>query len=117
TADITVGYAWLPAYNADPRGTNVIITRTREMDEMVNEGQCSGELALQSLTPDLMAQSQAGGLRHRRLGLALRLFWKDEEGRWRPPKRVAPQSGRGLRYAQVQRLRIALREASKIAFE
>ena len=89
TADAVVGDAWLPAYDADYRGTNVVIVRNPVLLEMLTEARDAGRLHLDDLTPDAVAQSQAGGLRHRREGLAFRLWLTDRAGVWRPRKRVA----------------------------
>jgi coenzyme F420-reducing hydrogenase beta subunit len=88
TADIVVGDAWLPEYKSDGAGTNLLIVRNKELLGLVEEGMEEGRLALLPITADRAAQSQAGGFRHRRDGLAYRLHLKDKAGEWRPTKRV-----------------------------
>jgi coenzyme F420 hydrogenase subunit beta len=118
TADLTIGDAWLPGYVHDGLGTNVVIARNRELLDLVEEGRRTGALKLDVLSPDLAAASQAGGLRHRRGGLAYRLARRKARGEWVPPKRVAPGSdGLSWRYRWIYALRERLVTRSHSAFE
>lgn len=90
TADAVVGDAWLPAYDADHRGTNVVVVRDPRLLALLENGRAEARVHLEPLTADDVAASQAGGLRHRRDGLAYRLYLADRHGQWRPKKRVAP---------------------------
>ncbi|WPJ95000.1 Coenzyme F420 hydrogenase/dehydrogenase, beta subunit C-terminal domain [Coraliomargarita algicola] len=91
-ADITVGDAWLPEYEQQDQGTNVIVVRHPEVLEICREAAAAGRIHLDDLPLERTILSQAGGFRHRREGLSYRL-WKDEqEGRWHPPKRVAAKA-------------------------
>jgi coenzyme F420-reducing hydrogenase beta subunit len=92
TADISFGDAWLPEYNADSAGTNVVTVRRAELDRLLRDGRRDGSLALDDISADRVAASQRSGLRHRRDGLAYRLDRTDRSGDWRPPKRVRPAS-------------------------
>lgn len=92
TADISIGDAWLSEYESDPRGTNVVIVRSQQLHDLLSAAQTAGRLHLDSITPAKAAESQAGGFRHRRDGLAFRLFLADLAGIWRPRKRVASSS-------------------------
>lgn len=102
TADVVFGDAWLPRYTDDWRGTNVIVTRRDEADEILAEGRDREEVFLESLSPDLAAQSQAGNFRHRRDGLRVRLADDLAAGLSVPRKRVVPG------YDRVSDQRIAL---------
>lgn len=90
TADAVVGDAWLPSYDGDHRGANIVVVRHPELLEMICAARDAGRLHLDDLSADAVAASQAGGLRHRRDGLAFRLWHADRQGRWRPDKRVMP---------------------------
>ncbi len=90
TADAVVGDAWLPAYDEDYRGANVVVARHPLLCDLLAQGRNTGRLHLDDLTADDVANSQAGGLRHRREGLAYRLWMADRAGDWRPRKRVSP---------------------------
>jgi coenzyme F420 hydrogenase subunit beta len=117
TADVAIGDAWLPEFVKDSKGTSVIISRHPVIDRLLSEGRAAGTLHLLDSTPEQMARSQAGGLRHRRDGLAYRLSIANQQGQWHPPKRVAPASGHlSSRKKRMYELRVALSETSHDAF-
>lgn len=117
TADVSVGDAWLAEYLADPRGTNVVIVRRRELDALIAGAIADGRLALEPIDADRVARSQASSFDHRRTGLAARLAMFDQRGWWRPTKRVAPRPGLvDTRLGRRHAARQALAEASHEAF-
>lgn len=117
-ADIAVGDAWLPQYITDSRGTNIIVIRNPVLQSLVEEEMMKGTLVLDRLSPDSVALSQAGGLRHRRDGLAYRLYRAAERGEWYPPKRVQPSvSHLSEERKQLYDLRIAIAAKSHLAFK
>ncbi len=117
TADITIGDAWLPKYVSDSRGTNILVVRRRDMVTLIEDAREIGKVTLDNLNPDEVAKSQASGLAHRREGLACRLWLADLDGRWRPKKRVAAiEPDTNAPFFLRQKLRIALRERSHVAF-
>jgi len=89
-ADISIGDAWLPKYVGDSRGTNVVVIRNQLLLELIEDGIRTRRLDLEPISDSDVAQSQAGGLRHRRDGLAYRLKRREDEGKWVPTKRVIP---------------------------
>ena len=96
TADIAFGDAWVEPYSSDGRGTNVAVVRSPELLDLVRDGIADGRLALEQVSADFVADTQAAGFRHRREGLAYRLSWAGTRfKRVRPRKRVAP-GGRAL---------------------
>jgi len=117
TADVTIGDAWLPTYQGDPGGTNVIIIRNRELDAMFASAAAEKRIWLEPLPAEDIIRSQDAGFRHRHDGLAYRLLLKDRRNRWRPPKRIAPgRSHLTLRYRWLFRLRELMRDESHRAF-
>lgn len=92
TADIAVGDAWLPEYERDPKGTSIVVVRSKELAELISAASKDGRLHLNPTTADSIALSQAGGLRDRREGLAYRLHLKEKAGKWIPKKRVEPSN-------------------------
>jgi coenzyme F420-reducing hydrogenase beta subunit len=116
TADVTVGDAWLPAFVDDPRGSNVVIARHPQIEDIIHRAIWDGRLALAPIEVEDAAKSQDAGLRHRRVGLSSRLDRARRQGRWAPPKRVS----RG-KLTRRQRLVYALREImaerSHLAFQ
>ena len=118
TADVSVGDAWLPEYASDSRGTNIIVARTQEIADMLRDGIVSGALLLDPVSADRVAKSQTSGLRHRREGLAHRLWRCDSAGNWRPPKRVKPlRVSRIESRATIYELREKLGISSHSAFK
>lgn len=118
TADISVGDAWLPAYVGDSNGTNIVVVRHPELAQIVEEARGEGRLHLDTLDPDSAARSQDAGLRHRRIGLAIRLADRVRKGQWVPPKRVpADARGTDLRTRMIYRLRERLTDASHRTFD
>ena len=90
TADIAFGDAWLPGYDSDPAGTNVMIVRSEQAQRVIDLR--AADLTLEEISPEDVARSQAAGLRHRREGLAYRLHREQAAGRTVPVKRVAPSA-------------------------
>lgn len=93
TADAAFGDAWLPEYTADWRGTNVVLSRSDRISELLVAGAASGQIALIPLSLDKVEASQAGNFRHRRDALRVRLADDLDAGLSVPIKRVDP--GRG----------------------
>lgn len=90
TADVSFGDAWLPEFEADSRGTNVVVSRNKRIDHILAQAAASAEIQLFPATPADVAASQAGGFRHRREGLAVRLADDIAAGLSVPKKRVQP---------------------------
>lgn len=113
TADVAVGDAWLPEYVSDGEGNSVVVTRSPRAESLLREAREAGRLCLRDCSADDMAASQAGGLRHRRDGLACRLSLKEATGEWAPAKRVAPSpEGVSPRRRKIYLLREELRTQS-----
>jgi coenzyme F420-reducing hydrogenase beta subunit len=106
TADISFGDAWVEPYSSDGRGTNVVITRSKEMKALIEQGRANGGLVLEPVDAEFIIRTQAAGLRHRRDGLAYRLSWRRRGTR--PVKRVAPSAALPLRRKLVYRLRYGI---------
>lgn len=118
TADVTVGDAWLPQYVKDSKGTNVLVARHPVIHDMIERAMSAGNLKLDRISADEVAQSQKSGFQHRREGLAYRLYLTDLQGKWRPQKRVKPKANHLKRNVQERQiLRVALAAESHIAFK
>ncbi|MBO3088801.1 Coenzyme F420 hydrogenase/dehydrogenase, beta subunit C-terminal domain [Cellulomonas dongxiuzhuiae] len=108
TADVAFGDAWLPEYSSDWRGTNVVVTRSELIDDILRAGNDSGEILTEAIATGRAAESQAGNFRHRRDGLAVRLADDKRSGLSVPIKRVEPRwnhvSARRRRLIRQRRL-------------
>lgn len=116
TADISLGDAWLPNYL--DRGTNIVITRDRLLDDLLKSAAGVGKLELSDIPPEQAALSQGGGLRDRRDGLAYRLYLDKRQQKWMPLKRISPRKNH-LSYERrrIIRMRTRLRIASSKYYE
>ncbi|CZQ96893.1 Hypothetical protein Tpal_2066 [Trichococcus palustris] len=115
TADVTIGDAWLPEYEKDSNGTNIVVVRNQIIQDVIDRHR--EELFLEALSMDKVYQSQAGGFRHRRQGLAYRLYLKDKKGEWRPQKRVQASADATAKRKKIYVKRMALVEESYRAYE
>lgn len=106
TADITFGDAWLPEFTGDPKGDNIVVTRSRAAKEVFDRN--SGALQLTDITAERAARSQDAGLRHRREGLAYRLARERQNGRQVPRKRVDPSMELPARRRRIYDIRTDL---------
>lgn len=113
TADVTMGDAWLPDYVNDAGGSNVVVVRHQDIHEVLEAGREHGELHLATIAPEVVRQSQNANVRHRRRGLAYRLWLDDRRGQWHPKLRVRP-SNTGFRWRDkaILKLRVRLRDKS-----
>ncbi len=92
TADMVVGDAWLADYEKDPLGNSIVVLRNQTLRELVHQARQENRLHLAPASPDLIAESQGGGLRDRREGLAYRLARRQLRGQWIPSKRIRPNA-------------------------
>jgi coenzyme F420 hydrogenase subunit beta len=114
TADVVFGDAWLLKYMKDWRGTNVVITRNSEIDRIFDEGRQAGVIDTDEISLDSAAETQSGGFRHRRDGMALRLADDIKAGLSVPRKRVKPSQDMPRKRAALVRQR---RRMSRISLE
>ncbi|UCS93981.1 Coenzyme F420 hydrogenase/dehydrogenase, beta subunit C-terminal domain [Echinicola marina] len=90
TADMTIGDAWLPRFESDDNGTNLIIIRNQELRRIITKAINEERLKLIAISEKEAYQSQSGGFRQRGEGLSYRLAKKQNAGEWAPEKRVSP---------------------------
>lgn len=88
TADITIGDAWIPPYESDYRGTNIVVCRNTLLELVLRNAVEDKRLLLDTLQGEDFVYSQAGSYRHRREGLAFRADWYAQQGKKFPKKRV-----------------------------
>ena len=112
TADISFGDAWIPKYENDYQGTNIVVTRHPVLEDLVQKHRANGHLHYDTLSPEELIQSQAGGFRHRREGLAYRLYLQQKKGKYVPEKRVKPEKITSKKRRKIYKLRMQLQEKS-----
>lgn len=111
-ADVSLGDAWIRPYQDDGKGNNVIVTRSKLADKIVQEGLACGELIMDSISIELFKASQAGGFKHKQLGMKQRLKLQKSKMGLLPYKRVRLLENTPLEYTLVQRQRLITRDAS-----
>lgn len=86
-ADISLGDAWLPPYDHDGKGTNVIVTRSLVAENLIREGIKNKDLVLDFLPLENFLTSQQGSFNHRHAGLPARIKIAKKNKQLVPPKR------------------------------
>lgn len=110
-ADVSLGDAWLPEYQNDGKGQNVIVTRSKIADDLIREGIRSGSLAVTPLPLRDFLRSQRGSFNHRHIALKYRLAVLHSKGVETPPKRYDTQDI-SWRFKLVQNCRMKTRSQS-----
>ena len=88
TADASFGDAWIPRYiNC---GTSLIVVRSNKILNQVCSMEKSNDIHLDVVGIRDAIFAQNAGLRHRKEGLAFRLYLGCKFGKWVPNKRVKP---------------------------
>lgn len=82
-ADMSFGDAWLPECIDDYLGTNIVISRNKILDDILDE--FKQELTFKTASVEDFIESQAGNFRHRRTGLKVRI---EQSTSWIPKKRT-----------------------------
>jgi len=112
TADISFGDAWIPKFENDYKGTNAIVTRHQVLDDLIRKYIEQGHLHYEKMSPEALIQSQAGGFRHRREGLAYRLYLQQNKGHYTPVKRINPKKIKSKKRRKIYKIRMQLQEKS-----
>lgn len=116
-ADVVMGDAWLPEYDDDMEGTSLLVVRNKNVLDILKNANERGDVKLDELTVNQAKKSQAAGIRHRREGLAYRLFVAIQAGKWVPVKRVKPTVTLSIESKLKYLMRIKLLEKSHEAYK
>jgi len=111
TADVAAMDAWLPEFMRDGQGWSLLINRVPALEAEMHAAAASGALVMQPASAAQVAESQRGGLNHRRKGLPYRL-WLHRQA-WHPPKRASADRHLPWLLRLEQRLREFLRARSR----
>jgi coenzyme F420 hydrogenase subunit beta len=88
-ADVAFMDAWLPEYAGDRQGTNIVLVRSRIVQDMIDQGIKDEEICLDAVHIGQAVQSQKGVIEIKRHYLAHQLFSGHQQGFRTPEKRVA----------------------------
>ena len=117
TSDVVLGDAWLPQYVRDSSGTNVVLTRSAEMHELLREGQRRGDVHLDPIFVEDVVRSQASLVRQSVLELPYRYSFLQKRGAYVPGLRREEGKRLGAARRQLQRARLEMSRKSHTAFE
>ena len=112
-ADISLGDAWLNPYNQDGKGTNVMVTRSKLAEKLINDGIIDKELSVDPLDFNQFLSSQQGSFNHRHLALGYRIKLAKKKNSTIPPKRHDKESI-SLDFKLVQKQRMVVRNQSLV---
>lgn len=110
-ADISLGDAWLNPYHKDGKGANVIVTRSKLANEIIQKGIKEGKLIIESLSKNRFLASQQGSFNHRHNGLSFRIKQAQKKNKTIPPKRFGNEKTT-IDFRIVQRQRMKVRQKS-----
>lgn len=116
TADIVLGDAWLPEYTQDGKGTNVVITRSSELHELVASAREHGRIVLDDLPAARMIQSQAALVRQNVEEVGVRYRYIARRGGYVPPMRRLSKARVSPARARIQIERLRASRASHAAW-
>lgn len=111
-ADISVGDAWIDPYIQDKGGANIIIVRSKLIDNIVKKGIINSQLTLVNESEDRIISTQKANFSHRREGLQYRLQWQYNKGLEIKGKRVNRRKFGDWSFKKVQKIRMSYRETS-----
>ena len=89
-ADVTFMDAWLPEFSKESQGTNLVLVRSRLVQDVIDHGINNGEVRLDPMSVEKVMQSHAGLIDIKRRNLAYQLYLGHRQGCKMPKKRVAP---------------------------
>lgn len=90
-ADVTFMDAWLPEYLNDFQGTSLVLVRSLNIQEIVNNGIQSGEISVNAIPVQKIIQSQDGLVQIKKHQISYHLFLSQKKGLYVPIKREPPK--------------------------
>ena len=107
TADICFGDAWLPSFDREWRGTNIVLSRNVVLDRFLTAGAERKDIWLDDLSINDLINSQSGAFRHRWFGMSVRLA---EARRRREPVPLKRKSSYSRRVSFFRRQVVLIRQ-------
>ncbi len=116
TADIVFGDAWLPEYTTDSSGTNVVIARSAELDEILKQASHEHRLNLEQVTEDAVLRSQSALVKQNVYELPTRFAHIERSGGYTPAPRRRETARVSRSRRQIQEVRYHLSTQSHAAW-
>lgn len=112
-ADVMIWDAWIPPYSKESLWNNILITRNKEIEEVVLKWIQENRLKLDTISYEQIIASQKAWINHKNTWLAYRLKYTKEK----IEKRVTPSNKDvTLFYKCIFRLRVILRDYSHMFY-
>ncbi len=115
-ADVVLGDAWLPGYDEDGKGNNIIIVRHADIERLIKKAKSEGRIMIDALDVDTIKASQSGLIHHTRDELPYRLKGQLKRGKWVPKKRENPSDKLPLLRKKVQDVRYKMATKSHTSY-
>lgn len=115
-ADITLGDAWLPEYEKDPKGNNILVVRNLKLSKIIKNAIQEGRVKLDVLNEEKIISSQ-GMVQHIIKDLPYRLYRNIKLNKFTPIKRTLPSKSIAVSRRRIQDLRHAIVEKSAIVYK
>lgn len=116
-ADISLGDAWIKPYKQNGAGTNIIISRSKLADELLQNGIALEELKLDKIDLSQIKLSQNGSFNHRHKGLYYRVNKARAAGIQIPQKRSRFLIKQNITNDLVQLIRSLTRQQSLVLWK
>lgn len=111
-ADVTFMDAWLPEYLNDFRGASLVLVRSLNIQEIINNGIQSGEISVNTIPVQKIIQSQEGLVQIKKHQIRYHLYLSQKRGKYVPKKRELPT---GFILKPLLRKQIELKEKMRVA--
>lgn len=112
-ADAVFMDAWLPEYEADPRGHSLVIVRHPQLREFLEKGREEGTCHLEPIPINKVVASQEASVYRKKMEIGGRLYRAQRRGEWVPPKRVIPSEEIWRRHRRQIEARYTVQRVSK----
>lgn len=87
TADMILGDAWIKPYTSNYLGTNVLIVRNKDINDLLVSSKEKSEIELIDSDLNAIFDSQGANFRHRKEGLLSRMALYNDNSYWYPTRR------------------------------
>lgn len=115
-ADIIFGDAWDKKYAKDYRGTNIVLTRNKELESILLEGREKNSIKLYEEGVEFLFSTQGGNFRNRHEGLISRMRYYDSKD-YKYPKKSETRTRRYSHNLERDHIYIARHKISMMSHE
>ena len=114
TADAVFMDAWLPGFVKDPKGSSLVLVRSPELDDMLQQGVKMDSCHLDPVQISEIIKSQKGVIKDKKTDISGRLYYeRKKRGKNSPNKKAASDSLIYLKNRDTIETNLALQEKTK----